>query len=114
MRSGFISVLCVVFGGGGGGGRITTLPTPGGEHVDDVTNGGAGGTRKSPFVGGGSRECRPDRTCTSSTDVVVTLDMFDGILLLAFTIDAILFEHSYMQITNDLTFFLMICLLLFW
>lgn len=89
MRSGFISVLCVVFGGGGGGGRITTLPPPGGEHVDDVTRGGAGGTRKSPFVGGGSRECRPDRTCTSSADVVVTLDMFDGILLLAFTIDAI-------------------------
>lgn len=41
----------MILGGGGGGGRITT-DGPGGEHVEEVTRGGADGILKSPEDGG--------------------------------------------------------------
>lgn len=58
----------MTLGGGGGGGRMTT-EGPGGEHVEDVTKGGADGILKSPDEWGARITWR------SSEDVVDTPDI---------------------------------------
>lgn len=68
----FTSTGRCTLGGGGGGGRIGC----GGEHVEEVTRGGALGILKSA-TGGGTMMCLCRGRCTSS-EVVVTADMIAG------------------------------------